>query len=270
MIFCDELIFLHLQKTGGNHVAKLLSRYFTLHQEGKHNGIVGDISRPYVLVGIRNPWDWYVSLWAYGCQREGSLWSYMTSGRARSLRKALGNYGASPGNWFELSRHIAALPGKDGAFWRDLYRDPEDPERFRRWVRAVHSAPTSHQTGEEFSALPLSRQCGLMTSRYLKVSSRESDWVAGRRSIRTVGDAVAYRDAHSVATHFIRTEQLEADLHSALSDMGVAVEDAGSLVGERTNRSKHHAASYYYDDATAALVAQRDRLIIEAHGYQLG
>ena len=220
MIFSDELIFLHLQKTGGNHVTKLLARYFDVQQQGKHNGIIGTISRPYVLVGIRNPWDWYVSLWAYGCQQEGTLREYLTSGAVGNLRKLLGAHGDSPSRWTQLARHIATLPGKDSGFWRDLYRDSEDPERFRSWLHAIHSAPTNRQTGEEFSAYPLSGQCGLMTARYLEVSSRESDWKAHRGSIRSVADAIAYRNAYSAATHFIRTEHLEDDVYRVLKEMG--------------------------------------------------
>ncbi len=266
MLYSDDFIFLHLQKTGGNHVAKLLSRHYQLTKNGKHNGIADGFERPHVLFGIRNPWDWYVSLWAYGCQDEGSIWSYLTSERTASITEIIGRHGARPATWGLAASHLAAIPGKSADVWREFYQDADDPVAFRGWLKYLHSRPGSRHTGEDFSALPLSDSCGLMTARYLEVGSRAADWSQHRAEICSVEDAAAYRAQYLAATHFIRTESLEADVADALAALGIS-ETAESLLVGRTNSSNHKSADFYYDDASIALVAQRDRAVIEAHGY---
>jgi hypothetical protein len=87
MTITDDFIYLELQKTGSTHVTKLLQQ---LHKNnfvkiGKHNTI--KTMPKHVLVGfeskikvgnIRNPWDWYVSLWSFGCQKRGGLHKMLT------------------------------------------------------------------------------------------------------------------------------------------------------------------------------------------------
>lgn len=266
MLFTDKLIFLHLQKTGGTHVGRLLARYFDVHTQGSHTGLVGDIARPFVLMGIRNPWDWYVSLWAYGCQGDGAIHDYLVSGRGKNAAFLAKRHVARPSEWGDWLCHFQALSCKDSTVWRDLYRDPEDPARFRQWLRTIHEPPGYTHTGEDYSALPLHHTLGLMSARYLKISSRAQTWHEHRGRIRSIADARLFCRDYGVATHFIRTESLEEDLACALADLGVPVV-AEELREGRTNRSKHHDSNYYYDAETVDLVARRDRLIIERHGY---
>ena len=266
MLIGTDFVFLHLQKTGGNHVAKLLKPYVSFEARGKHNGLSAGLRRPHVFMGIRNPWDWYVSLWAYGCQSEGTLWSYLTSSRATCAAKIAGLHIARPHDWHLAARHLSRLPGKDSALWRRAYADSDDPTAFRAWLRAILSEPTSEQTGEDYSVLPLRHFCGLMTARYLQICSEAQHWRRHRSELAKSGDVFEFLRRYERPTSYVRTEHLEEDVAAALSALGheVVAED---LRIARTNSSRHRTADFYYDREHAALVADRDRLICEAHGY---
>ena len=83
MFIADRLIYVELPKTACTHIGKLLALVVPGEQRGKHNkpSQAEFDRRPVFLGSVRNPWAWYVSLWAYGCQQEGMLWEALTHGR---------------------------------------------------------------------------------------------------------------------------------------------------------------------------------------------
>jgi hypothetical protein len=71
MFISNKVVFLELHKTGSSLLRKLFKSEGVLAGEiiGKNNQISNNLlTQDSIIVGsIRNPWDWYVSLWAYGC-----------------------------------------------------------------------------------------------------------------------------------------------------------------------------------------------------------
>jgi len=83
----DELIYIQIQKTGCTHIASLLSMLFNGEIIEKHNTTTPEQikSTKYILSSIRNPWDWYLSLWTYGVQGNGALMQRLTKKRSKDL-----------------------------------------------------------------------------------------------------------------------------------------------------------------------------------------
>ena len=73
MFVSKDLVFLELQKTGGSHILRLLSQWVKGEIVGKHNRLNWENAGKFVVGSIRNPWDWYVSLWAYGVGGQGAI-----------------------------------------------------------------------------------------------------------------------------------------------------------------------------------------------------
>jgi hypothetical protein len=75
MFITDKLIYIQMPKTGSTHIALLLSQIFDGKEAEKHIAASKDQinSGVYLLSSIRNPWDWYLSLWTFGVQGNGSL-----------------------------------------------------------------------------------------------------------------------------------------------------------------------------------------------------
>src|SRR4030095_1676667 len=91
MFINDKLVYLALHKTGCSHVLKLLSSIPDLDGRiiGKHNTIyevskrrLGNLSEKIKAGNVRNPWDWYVSLWAFGCMKKGGLYDQIINKNA--------------------------------------------------------------------------------------------------------------------------------------------------------------------------------------------
>jgi hypothetical protein len=68
-------------------------------------------------------------------------------------------------------------------------------------------------------------------------------------------------------------EQLRTELPAALVEMGEPLTDdlrEYIATAPALNTSEHDAYSRFYDDELAALVAERDHLVIARHGYAFG
>jgi hypothetical protein len=89
----DELIYIQIQKTGCSHIAELLSKLFDGKQIGKHNAATQhDLnSGRHVISSIRNPWDWYLSLWSFGVQGNGGFRNRVTRRNVGVLKSAVRN-----------------------------------------------------------------------------------------------------------------------------------------------------------------------------------
>src|SRR6185503_14274720 len=71
MFVSDRLIYLQMQKTASTHVARVLAEVVGGEQHQQHIRLRVEPEGRLVAISIRSPWDWYVSLWAYGCREGG-------------------------------------------------------------------------------------------------------------------------------------------------------------------------------------------------------
>ena len=80
MFVSEKIVFIQLQKTGCTHIAKLLSNLLEGRHIGKHNRATPELftNQRSFLGSIRDPWEWYVSLWAYGCDKKGRIYQRVT------------------------------------------------------------------------------------------------------------------------------------------------------------------------------------------------
>ncbi len=263
MFIHDKLIFVELHKTAGTHITGLLRDLLGGEQRGKHNAVPRALleSGRTILGSIRNPWDWYLSLWAYGCDRRGAVHASVTRPRGRVGGKSLKR------NPLHSARALLNDLVRDQGRWKRVYSSVDDPAGFREWLGMMHDPGCWNDFAVTYGTLRLSEFSGYMSFRYLNL------FCDGRmRSIKTPEQAIAYDRERNYIDHFIRTECLERDFIDTLQRCGVALSESQiSRVhsGGKTNASsRSRPASYYYDPATLDLVARREQLIIDRFGYQ--
>lgn len=268
MFISDKLIYLHLQKTGGSHVTRILSRYIPCEagKQLKHGSLPeGYVANSkYVVGSMRNPWDWYVSLWAYGCSRQGAFTNKL-------IRKKYGRYinrlGVDPAG---ALRGIMSERSKPVTHWQALYRDSKDPGLFREWLGLLLSPERKYDIGPGYAASMLSTFAGIMTFRYIGIYTvSQSDAAADR--ITSLKDLVAYDRENNILDDVIRTESLHHDLLRVIAAAGYRL-DKGQIEdirdAGRTNTSSRYSAGYYYDNRTLDLVMEKEQLLVEKYAYQ--
>jgi hypothetical protein len=99
MIVTDKFVFVHLPRTGGTFVTEVINKFFpSAHEIGHHlprELLPREYSHLPLLGTVRNPWEFYVSLYHYVRRKDSAspLFSWMSEngrlGFAGSIQNAL-------------------------------------------------------------------------------------------------------------------------------------------------------------------------------------
>jgi len=275
MVVLDKLVYLQLHKTACSHIARLLVGCLQGKQEGKHNRLSEIPPDKYILGSIRNPWDWYVSLWAFGANGKGMIRERLLRPASTlktylyAIKKEIKERKSFPRHallsWYSVLR-------QDVRIWKHAYADPESPEAFRLWLHQLLNVENRYLLGERYGESPISRFGGLLSYRYAWFYWRDIQMLYQSRHLRSMEDLIRLDAQENILHGIVRMESLEEDLLYALHQAGYGENHPGiscirQMITEKTNASRHRPPAYYYDEASFDLVRERERLIIEKYNY---
>jgi len=267
MFVSDRIVFLELHKTGCTHIRHLLKELVGGELVGKHNKVDPRLfAKDRLFLGsVRDPWDWYVSLWAYGCDHKGSIFASVVKGGIKL--KGLG-WRSSPLS--ALRELLGSRPRSNAEKWQRTYQDVNDAAAFRDWLHMMHDREFWSDFGEGYGQSRISNIAGLFTYRYINLFCRGEELLDPDATM-TFDQLVEREKSGCFINHFIRNENLETDLFAALERSGVEVapeKKSEILSRSRTNTSsRKHGPDYYYDADSENVVAARERLITGKFGY---
>ncbi len=268
MFVSDRIVFMELQKTGCTHIRNLLKeivggRFVERHIQADPQLFTDG---RYFLGSVRDPWDWHVSLWAYGCDNKGDFHSNVTTQGIRLRNRGWKLHPVST-----LLEVLESRPNWHSKQWQRTFRDVNDPGAFREWLHMLHDKTYWNDVGEGYWRCGLNRFAGLLTYRYMKIFTCKKGEIDALRAVSTPEQLIEHERKNGFIDYFIRNERLESDLLDALKFTQTEIpHDASARLTSRprTNTSsKKHGPGYYYDAGTEKLVGDRDRFIIEKFGY---
>ena len=274
MFKTESIVFTELHKTGGTHITAILQELLGGETIGKHNRLTKNEDHLFKLASVRNPWDWYASLWAYGCLGKGSVFQNTTKKQGfkyyyDQLPKEMGKNRLKPN---ELALQLLNDIKKDYSQWKNLYANSDDADLFRQWIKRLLDPNHKYDIGEGFGFSPISAKHGLMTYRFIKLLSHHQTDIYAKDFLKAYRTVEQLWDQTKNIDYIVRNENLEADLATALKMSGYSdMENYQKLLQEkfqtRTNSSKRKSAEYYYDEETIELVKDKERLIINLFDY---
>ena len=233
MFVTDRFVYVHMQKTGGTRIREILAELTDGRAVGRQHGFLDAKPNKLVFGSIRNPLSWYVSLWAFGCEGRGGLLSRLS------------------------------------AYWQYLYANVDDVALFREWLRRIYTEEATAEMRNGYGRFSLRGEVGFMTYRYAYLYLPGVD-LETAPYFRDYFELEEYDRKHNMVDAWIKVEDLAYSLYAALKLAGYEVsrERVEALCGVRANRSQHRPYMDYYDDESVALVLQREKLIVEKHGYR--
>lgn len=253
MVITDRFIYLELHKTGSTHIRRLCKRLFDVNTIGKHNSlfeVYGLDDAPWkeknIIGSVRNPWSWYVSLWAYGANGKGDIFSRTTTLTRKRLLKL---------DFFSSNQ------------WKKVYADPNDPLLFRQWLHMIFDIKNQDLINDTFAASKLNDKVGILTYRFLHLHTFTSF-----DELNAIEYDTEDMNRHIIVDHFIRNENLEQDFITALQKSNISIpEEQRQLIFEKkktkANTSKRLPVACYYDQDSIELIKEKERFIIEKFNY---
>jgi len=263
MFISENVIYFELQKTGCSHTLNILN---TLIPDGKiigkHNvyssvskSDLGDFRNKIKIGNIRNPWDWYVSLWSFGCLHEGGLYGRVT--RKPNLFK------------FNQFRHI--INGSCFKYnidlWKKLYSDSSNIDNFKKWLTLI-LLEQDYSIFEGYTESKISKKIGLLSYRYIKLYTKKgkNDLV----KINSYSDLIHYDNQHNFINLFIKNESIHHDFINNSELFGISSKNMRIVLegfNIRTNSSIRGDYRNYYDDELVDLVYKKEKFILDKFNY---
>lgn len=233
MIATGHFVFVHVHKTGGQSLIRIISRCFPDHEViGYHYPYPlrpDQYARLPVVAFIRNPWDWYVSWYAFN-RRAGS-------------KNALFAV-CSDGGRADFSTTV-----------RNLVNLGDDSRSSRQYRRALVSVLPKRLIGNR--GIGLTQDC--------IAGFNESDVGYLSWLFRRMIDGVSKSQLH-----IGRFETLEQDFRDILERLNVPLNSKlrrAFVHAPHINVSRHGHYSRYYDDELRNLVAAKDVELVSRFGY---
>jgi tetratricopeptide (TPR) repeat protein len=234
MIVTDRFVFVHMHKTGGQTINRIISNCIDDHRVIGYHYPIAELpndARELPVVGIvRNPWDWYASWYAFN--------------RRPNIRNQLFEV-VSTGGTADFKTTVTNL----------VQLGADAPES------AGHRAQLSQLLPE---ALDGNRGAGLTRSCMQELADANCGYLSWLFS-RMLGDLDSKR------LEIGRFENLQDDFLAIMSRLEIAETDAMRAEFDnqaRANVSRHSHYSHYYDDELQDLIATHDRALIEQYDYE--
>ncbi len=261
----DEIVYLQMPKTGSTHATIVLHQYCNDGRDEEKHSRLKD-KRPYasrlIVSSVRNPWDWYVSLWAFGCTGHGGFWHYFNNLPGSELREAVKHKDLGSMLRFPL-RTLRGRPD-----WRRLYSDSNNAAHFREWLMLMLGPEGLHLGHEGYASSPVKAAAGFMTFSFLALTTDYSEWMRRGRKCRSDEEMAAFADEHTIVDRVLRAETLNEDLLGLMETAGIEVPPGEAAEWGKHNVSARRDYADYYDEETRRLVESRDRFIIDRFGYE--
>lgn len=265
MIESERLVYLQLRKTGCTYIETILQQLIPCKKIGKHNALPPNypLQNKIIAISIRNPWDWYVSLWAFGCTHPNS---YLVS---KVSKRKLTGHGIKDSVIFGFLSILNEI-SKPIKTWQKVYSDHTNPVLFKEWLLLVLSQSRKYDLGLSYGFNSLSSFVGYLTFQYLQLGIRDF-----KKTYKTeIIDFDSLRELdrkQNIINAVIRMESINDDLIQTLSLAGYTLNnDQLDLINsyDRVNKSsRERHLSFYYDNELIDIVQERERFFIEKYGY---
>ncbi|MEM7563263.1 MAG: aspartyl/asparaginyl beta-hydroxylase domain-containing protein [Pseudomonadota bacterium] len=232
MIATDKFVFIHMHKTGGQSLNHIIERCIPGMQHiGYHYpaNLLPEQYQQFPMIGIiRNPWDWYISWYAFNTRNPGNpVFFIVSDGFQASYQETLRNL-INLGDDSTQSRHYRKA-------LIDILPDTLDGNR---GVGLTRDDLRQMNTDEGYFSWLFNRMHGNLANEQLKIGRFEN---LQQEFLSIMED--------------LQIEELE-DLKSCFDKT------------PRMNSSSHSHYSRYFDDDLRDLVAQKDAALIAQYGYE--
>lgn len=266
MIITDKFVFVHLHKSGGTFVGKTILELFPqARQIGYHYPITmipPEFQNLPVLGVVRNPWDFYVSYYAF----QKSLVAKFEAEKGHLSQREyqlLVDRGIDPRNGIDILFDVLSNEGRLDFVQTttNFLNLGNSAEKLEELLELMPS-----ELGRRGKSTPIQKQ----DFRGMNVTKNDLE------AIRNTGEGFytfLFKHIYGITTniYFARMETLRQDLITFLQQVGIEINQSQQEFiqgAARENVSIHKNYISYYTPELENLVREKDALVIKKIAYQ--
>tara|TARA_B100000401_G_C52697271_1_gene667314 strand:- start:28 stop:822 length:795 start_codon:yes stop_codon:yes gene_type:complete len=264
MFISNKVCFLELEKTGISSIKKYLKHHIS---DGvitrPHDYVTEDILQQKILFlgSIRNPLDWYISRWSYGCmmKNDDSLFKNFVNKRLN-----LNRINAIEGQLSNKIKYLKNQIFKKNKYIENLYSDPFNKNNFRLWLKELLTMGKKSSLAEHYFFTSLNKNFGYMTYRYLIMFTNPKHRREIYFKLNNLNDIKEFDKRYVFINNFVKIENLKDDLKKVIDKLNINEKvDIETVNPSKRNRE----LNYYYDNETINIVKNYDKFLFEKFNY---
>jgi len=270
----DKFVFVEVPKTGSTYIDQIMIDMLDGEKAGKHNYPSDGLqnSGRSFIGSIRDPFDWYVSLWAYGCKVKERSGPYRKTMSYRPFE--FRGYGIDKNPVFgakAYTNYVIKAPFAARNAWKAAYADGKDPANFQAWIDLMFKSNEIYLYNAIFAQTRLKDFAGLYTFRYLWLCCRNQKELLTAKCPRNLDELRDWEKKNCYVDRFIKMESMADGLITLFDDFGytLTVEQRDRLEENKRHNSSSRKRNLddYYDAEQRDLVFSREKIIFDKFGY---
>ena len=262
-MFIDKKIcFIEMEKTACTFLREELKKDFPNgHLTIKHDRPDKSIenSNRLFIGSIRNPYEWYVSTWSFGCKvlNNDPVYSELTSRRFNIFKKNK-NLGIK-NKFIKFIKQFS----KDVNNWKKLYSDPYDTKLFQEWLFMILDGKKKYDLLGLYGYSPMSPFIGYMSFVYIWTFMKPSN----SQDIMSIKfnnfeEIEKFNFENNLINFFIKVENINDDYNKLLKKLN---EKTKIISKDRINVSTKLNYDDYHNANTKELINLKDKIIFKQH-----
>lgn len=214
-----------------------------------------------LISSLRNPYKIYVSLWSYGCIKQGLLYNNLTNKTLNSIFSYNFIKNNVPTNhiFFFLPYYRINNPNE----WKTLYSDPNSLKNFNEWLKKINSNINFFSTKLN-SPIKFTdgRKIGFLSRRILKKFFSYSTDYKGR----LVYESIKPKVDHWILTDTPETMKISLEKIIDVIRLSGEVCDISKVVPlKEINKTNHLDYKLYYNNESKKLIRKNDGFCLELY-----
>lgn len=267
MYLANNILLLEMPKAGSTFMRRFMDNYFggdKISKIGVHNGIADEHVKKRILNGelhvintIRNPLDWYVSLFAWNSNGQG-IYKHI----------GLNRYDMNIEGFKTVLRNPLVL-FRNLENWKGVFADSKSKELFTTYIYLLLNKHPHHV---DVGFGKVADSLGYMTYRFLELNTFDFKQCRSK-IISTSSDINQFYSENKVPVNFLRLEHIQTDLLAISSKIGLDENKTREVLNKLENNNKVYNSTdretweYYYTEHNKQLIQKKDSLIYDLFGY---
>ena len=264
MFISSKICFLELEKTAISSIKKFLKNHII---DGKitrpHDYVTEEILKEniFFLGSIRNPFDWYISRWSYGCmmRADDSLFRNLVKKRLNISR--IKNIDKQ---YLKKFNYLKNQFFKNTNYLENLYSDPYNQKNFQLWLKELLVKKKDNSLAEHYYFSSFNKSFGYMTFRYLIMFTNPKYRENIYSKLKSYKDIKDFDNNYNFINKFVKVENLNEDLNNVTKELGINKNMEIEIVNPSRRKKSFE---YYYDKECLEIVRKQDKYIFDKFKY---